>query len=293
MRKEAIKCPICRGGVCEVHNGTRDDDSIDVYCCNQCGTKFLSNLDKKKDYENGFMRGTDKLSETDIENVLLSCKKDDMRRFKMLQDMCADKNLLDFGCGYGGFLGNISKVTKSCKGVELGRCERDYLNKKGITCFKDIDEYNEKFDIITLFHVFEHLQNPQMWLKKYSDYLVDSGYLIIEVPNANDALLSLYESQKFADFTYWSAHLFLYTIKSLTMVIGETNLYDIVLAGQVQRYSIANHLMWLAKGTPGGHVEWSFLDTDELNEAYFLKLKELEMCDTLFFVLKKVKQYCP
>ena len=126
-----------------------------------------------------------------------------------------------------------------------------------------------------------------MWLQKYSSYLTDSGYLIIEVPNANDALLSLYENQKFADFTYWSAHLFLYTIKSLTMIIEETDKYDIVSAGQVQRYSIANHLMWLAKGMPGGHVKWKFLDTNELNEAYSSKLKELEMCDTLFFVLKK------
>lgn len=71
--------------------------------------------------------------------------------------------------------------------------------------------------MITLFHAFEHLTDPGIWLDRFSEYLYSGGYLIIEAPNANDALLSLYESKAFADFTYWSAHLFLYTINSLSM----------------------------------------------------------------------------
>jgi 2-polyprenyl-3-methyl-5-hydroxy-6-metoxy-1,4-benzoquinol methylase len=171
----------------------------------------------------------------------------------------------------------------------LGKCERDYLNNQGIRCFRTIDECDEKFDAITLFHTFEHLANPTQWLNKYNDYLNEEGYLIIEVPNANDILLSLYECEKFADFTYWSAHLFLYTKKSLSMIIESTGKYDIISAGQVQRYPLANHLMWLAKGLPGGQVKWEMLNSPELDGAYFDKLKELDMCDTLFFVLRKKK----
>ena len=48
-------------GVCEIHKGTRDDDSIDVYYCNECGTKFLSKLDTDNDYEDGFMYRTNNL----------------------------------------------------------------------------------------------------------------------------------------------------------------------------------------------------------------------------------------
>lgn len=132
------------------------------------------------------------------------------------------------------------------------------------------------------------MSRPKEWLEKLSEYLNTNGKLIIEVPNANDALLELYESQAFADFTYWSAHLFLYTQKSLTLVIEETKKYSIELAGQVQRYSLANHLMWLAKGKPGGQKHWNFIDSNELNVAYVEKLKELQMCDTLFFVLNRL-----
>lgn len=281
-----IVCPICRGGSKLVHKGTRDDQNIDVNQCSVCETKFLSVVDRQNDYENGFMHETFPLSDLNIEERLKLGSNDDIRRFEMVKDKCRGKRILDFGCGFGGFLHYISEVADSYSGVELGKQERKYLNGKGITCFKNIEECTGKFDVITLFHVFEHLNDPRMWLNKLVDYLVKGGYLIIEVPNANDILLSLYENEAFADFTYWSAHLFLYTIKSLSMLINECGKYNIISAGQVQRYPIANHLMWLAKGKPGGHNIWKFLDTDDLNKAYETKLAELEMCDTLFFVLQ-------
>ncbi len=276
------------GGISKcIHQGTRDNELIDVYQCPKCGTKFLSVLDQEYDYENGFMYETNNMSNVDIEERLRLAEGDDRRRFEAVKALCENKVILDFGCGYGGFLHNISKVAKESYGIELGKDERSFLAKRGIKCFKTIEECNKKVDIITLFHVFEHLSNPEVWLNKLSDYLKTDGLLIIEVPNANDVLLTLYESEKFADFTYWSAHLYLYSIQSLSMLIKQCGKYDIIDAGQVQRYPISNHLFWLAKGRPGGHEKWSMLDSRELNEAYEKKLKELEMCDTLFFILKR------
>ena len=124
-------------------------------------------------------------------------------------------------------------------------------------------------------------------MDKFSKHLCKGGYLVIEVPNADDVLLSLYESEAFADFTYWSAHLFLYTVKSLSLIIEQSVKYEIADIRQVQRYTLANHLMWLAKGLPGGHNEWDYLDSKELNDAYADKLKSLNKCDTLFFILRK------
>lgn len=287
MRELLCNCPICTGGGILLHQGCRDDSKIDVYRCPDCGTKFLSTVDRENDYENGFMYEKDSLSDLDIEQRLQIFSEDDVRRFEMVKTICSGKNVLDFGCGFGGFLHRISQVAASCCGVDLGKDERSYLKNKGIRCFKLIEDTKEKYDVITLFHVFEHLSDPRRWLDKFSQYLVSGGYLIIEVPHADDVLLSLYESTKFADFTYWSAHLFLYTIKSLSMIIEECGKYSIESAGQIQRYPLANHLMWLAKGLPGGHNKWNFLDSEELNKAYVRKLQELQMCDTLFFVLRR------
>jgi len=59
-----------------------------------------------------------------------------------------------------------------------------------------------------------------------------------------------------------------------------------VLSTQLQRYSIGNHLYWLAKGKPGGHKIWKDMESDALNIAYEEKLRELKMCDTIFMVLE-------
>lgn len=90
----------------------------------------------------------------------------------------------------------------------MGRNEREYVNSKGIVCHRSIEECEETYDVITMFYVLEHLQDPEGWLKKCGSNLTESGLLIIEVLHADDAFLSLYENEKFADFTYWSAHLF-------------------------------------------------------------------------------------
>ena len=280
-------CPICGGGgIAKIHDGVRDNPEINVYICQNCGTKFLDAVDRENDYENGFMYDTNNMSELDIEERRQLFQPDDRRRYETVKTICIGKEVLDFGCGFGGFLNYISKVSGKCCGVELGRCERDYLKSRHIECFKTIDECKDKFDVITLFHTFEHLNDPRKWLDKFSEHLVKGGHLIIEVPNANDVLLELYANKKFADFTYWSAHLFLYTIKSLSMLINECGRYDIVSSGQVQRYPISNHLFWLAKGMPGGHNKWNYLDSARLNDAYTEMLMKLEMCDTLFFILQ-------
>ncbi len=49
----------------------------------------------------------------------------------------------------------------------------------------------------------------------------------------------------------------------------------------VQRYPLSNHLHWLARGRPGGHEVWSFLDSQELNAAYEEALAKQKACDTL------------
>ncbi len=287
MKEETLKCPICRGWVKQIHQGTRDNASIAVYECHECGTKFLSTADRENDYENGYMFEVDNVKEVDTEEWLRMSAPDDIRRHEMLRGFCRGKRLLDFGCGFGGFLTRISEVTDTCCGVEPGKQERKFLSRQGIRCFKTLEECGERFDMITLFHVFEHLSHPDQWLEKLSKYLEPGGIMVIEVPNAEDALLSLYESGRFADFTYWSPHLFLYTMKSLSMLIEKSGFYTIESAGQVQRYSIANHLMWLAKGKPGGHEAWSFLDSKELNAAYEKKLREIQKCDTLFFKVRR------
>ncbi len=95
MKEETLKCPICRGWVKQIHQGTRDNASIAVYECHECGTKFLSTADRENDYENGYMFEVDNVKEVDTEEWLRMSAPDDIRRHEMLRGVCRGKRLLD------------------------------------------------------------------------------------------------------------------------------------------------------------------------------------------------------
>lgn len=282
-----IKCDICGSDTILIHNGTRDNPNINVYECINCHTKQLDDI-KENDYENGFMNGRNEMSDEEIAVRIRQCRNDDIRRAEMVKTWCAGKDILDFGCGFGGFLSGITDIAKSAVGVEVGTIEKNYLIKNGFDVRSDINEFKKQFDVITLFHVFEHLKNPRKWLNIFADNVKKDGFLFIEVPNANDALLSLYGNEDFADFTYWSAHLYLYTKKSLTNIINENGRFEIESEGQVQRYPLSNHLYWLAKGKRGGQEIWGNLNSEILDHEYKKMLEKEDRCDTLFYRLRKM-----
>lgn len=280
-----MKCRICSEDCILVHRGTRDNSDIDVYMCKNCNTKQLSNF-CVNDYENGFMNGGE-MTEQEIESRVLSCQSDDLRRAEYIGDLIEGKTVLDFGCGFGGFLNEIKERSSNCAGIELGCDERNYMAEKGIVNFTSLEECSGKWDYITLFHVFEHLSEPLKWLSKLGDYLKEDGRIIIEIPNGNDALLELYHNEKFADFTYWSAHLFLYTIESFSMLVDQVEGLEIEKIEQIQRYPLSNHLYWLGEGKPGGQNYWSWLDDEIINKRYKELLEKKKFCDTLLFTLRK------
>ena len=93
--------------------------------------------------------------------------EDDIRRYKQFKNLFTDKNVLDFGCAWGNFLSCLKK-TKSLSGVELRRECLNYIKKKikKINIKSNINDFHEKFDIVTMFHVLEHIPNQVETLKK-------------------------------------------------------------------------------------------------------------------------------
>lgn len=137
------------------------------------------------------------------------------------------------------------------------------------------------FDLITAFHVIEHLQDPITTLKQFNSLLKENGKIVIEVPNADDALLTIYENKPFMEFTYWSPHLYLYNAHTLRK-LGEKSGFRVDFVKGIQRYPFSNTLYWLSKGKPAGQKIWGkFLDNEILQEGYEQTLASLGATDTL------------
>lgn len=110
--------------------------------------------------------------------------------------------------------------------------------------------------------------------------LNQGGEIIIEVPSSEDALLTLYKSDAFSKFTYWSQHLFLFNQHTISDLVKKANL-KLNWVQQVQRYGLSNHLYWLSNKLPGGQKKWNFLNSNLLDELYAKQLASVGKSDTI------------
>ena len=275
-------CYLCKGSKFTKRPGeVRDIKSLDILECDNCGLVQLSDFSHiaPDHYESSKMHDSEPISIEDWQKDF-DVEEDARRHYECYESIISGKDVLDFGSGSCNFLEKASKVAASVGGVEPEKRIRDAFGKK-YNLYENIETTAGQYDIITAFHVIEHIIDPIEILRKLGKKLKDeSSRIIIEVPSSSDALLTLYGNSSFQKFTYWSQHLYLFNASTLRKLIQLAGL-NIICIKETQRYGIANHLYWLCQGKPGGHKVWSFLNDPILNNAYANKLGTLGLCDTL------------
>lgn len=281
-----MKCYICGESNFLVRKGeVRDLPETKIYECPTCGLVFLDSFEHIHDafYEDSPIVGP---IHSTIDAWLRITEIDDQRRFEKFAWSLGGKKVLDFGCGAGGFLIKCKEVSEISDGIEPEKQISEYW-KGELNIWQGFDDIpkGNKYDLITAFHVLEHLHEPREVLKSMVDFLEKDGKIIVEVPSSEDALLSLYDSAVFQRFTYWSQHLYLYNMACLERLAKQAGL-RVVTTQYYQRYPLSNHLYWLSKGLPGGHEQWGFLDSPELTQAYGNALASVGKCDTLIAYLE-------
>jgi hypothetical protein len=95
---------------------------------------------------------------------------------------------LDIGSSSGAFL-QATRNTYDCEiiGIEPGDLYRQFSQARGIEVYASLDELPEthrSFDLVSMMHVLEHLDNPVTTLSRLRMELMNSNdYLLLEVPN--------------------------------------------------------------------------------------------------------------
>jgi len=232
------------------------------------------------DWAPGYGDGKGPMSTSDLE-----------RRYASIASLVSNLSkvkILDFGSGNGSMVERFNEEFEAF-GLEPESNARAVAISKGLKIFATIDDLANgalKFDVITLFHVIEHISEPSKIITSLKALLKPGGFCVIETPNSMDALLTLYECEQFEDFTYWSHHPMLYSQKSLEVLFLNSG-FKVTESVGIQRYPIENHLYWLSNGKPGGHDIWKGKFSATLNGIYAQQLVELGVSDTIWLVGKK------
>jgi len=126
------------------------------------------------------------------------------RKLKLINSFSvSEKLLLDVGCGTGDFLKTAKDNGWKIKGVEPNSNARKIANLKNDNNVLDVDAIKQfddhSFDVITLWHVLEHLPNLNQEIQNLNRLLKPNGRLIIAVPNFN-----CYDAKYYKQF--WAAY---------------------------------------------------------------------------------------
>ena len=144
-----------------------------------------------------------------------------MFRYKLflLRIYLKGNRILDYGAGSGKFAAYLSKKKFNTSVVEPYNKEIKNQSLLNINVFEKIADISKSdyYDGITLWHVLEHLPNPEHVLSKIHNLLEKNGVLMIAVPNINSLDARHYKS-------YWAAldvprHIWHYTIKGIISLV--------------------------------------------------------------------------
>ena len=191
--------------------------------------------------------------------------------------------ILDFGSGAGGFLEQADIARFNVTGFDLSKRVVANHRSNGWKCANSLDDVAKDVQIVTLFHVLEHLKAPWTFIRDLVAKFPNLRSIVIEVPNENEALNGLFENEAYRRNHYHSYHLYYFSPSTLRNAIARAGL-RIRHETQTQRYSLANTIGWLNLSKGGGQNIWPFLNDPSLHAQYERALVNQGIADSLFFV---------
>lgn len=181
-----------------------------------------------------YYKSQDYISHTDTQRNLFEKLYHFIRRISLKKKLklinlffSEEKMLLDIGCGTGEFLKIAQQNNWTVFGIEPNKKARSIANKKTNNSVSDIEELSnfkpQSFDVITLWHVLEHLPRLEEHISLLKSLLKSNGTLIIAVPNYKS-----YDAKYYKEF--WAAydaprHFWHFSQTSISKLFEKENMY--------------------------------------------------------------------
>lgn len=212
MLEKLESCPICKNlnheKVLECKDFTVSGEVFSIVACRNCTFKFTNPRPEERIIHK-YYESKDYISHNDsgvgpIDIVYRAVRKKTLQnKLNLINRLSYHKGkLLDIGCGTGSFLEICKKNGWETKGIEPDKTARkraQQLSNSTIEANFLLAYPNETFDIITMWHVLEHVYALDETIQKIKKNLSENGKIIVAVPNCNSFDANLYQQ-------YWAAY---------------------------------------------------------------------------------------
>lgn len=229
MDELLVACPIDSGKdfrvVYTVPQGGR---TFSIVACKKCGLQMINPqptpevLSSYYD-ERYYGKGTKKFIPIITWLRRLSVKK----KVRKISSFYAHRTgkVIDIGCADGAFLFNIMKRKWDVYGSEHSEsfATSPYLHdiKVHIGDIDTLGADNCSFDVVTLWHVFEHLADPNRYLREINRIIKPNGLLVLTLPNIDSWQAKLFKAKWF--HLDPPRHLFHFSPATLRVLLKKNN----------------------------------------------------------------------
>jgi len=206
---------------------TVSKENFAIVSCNDCGFKFTNPRPDDAVLGN-YYKAEEYISHTNTKKGLVNKLYHLVRtrtlkkKLNLVRSYVSRGTILDYGCGTGMFLNVCKKAGWEAYGMEPDDEARKIASEANLNLFSDkarINTYitDKKFNVITLWHVLEHVTDMEDTLSFFKSRLDKNGVLIIAVPNHVSFDASHYGE-------YWAAydvprHLHHFEKKTITQLV--------------------------------------------------------------------------
>ena len=191
----SIPCNLCGASNIEgLSHKDRNGKYLRTVICRSCGLIWTDPRPKGKDikdfYSKEYRREYKGIYEPKLKHIYRDAIEALQRYDLMKEVITKDDVIFDVGSGTGVFIYVLRELGCDASGIEPDVGHSRYSAEKldvptKIAFVEDIHASNS-FNIITMHHVLEHMQDPFSILRMTRDLLKKDGFLILEVPNAED-----------------------------------------------------------------------------------------------------------
>ena len=227
---ELTKCPSCDSSNIKPHisciDYTMSEEKFTIVSCETCDFKFTSPRPEDEKLGN-YYKSDNYISHTNnkigIFNKLYHfARKISINiKLRLIKAEASGKKILDIGSGTGEFLKASESLGYNGIGIEPSKIARKKARKNyNLNISKDtsLNQFEtSEFDVITMWHVLEHVTDLNNTIKGLHKIIKKDGKLIIGVPNHNS-----YDAKFYGK--YWAAwdvpiHLWHFTKKSMEEIM--------------------------------------------------------------------------